>query len=219
MKHNINLFQADLIPERPWLTLPRLLIILLIIVGILLLLNGYSSLQLRQLNAELQQQTNIRSELQNKSTQLTRQIAGLRADPRLESQVMALDAEIRIRQSLIAEFQRRGQMTRQDYAGLLTDLARIDYEGLWLTRIQQRQGQIRLHGLTVDAGYLPTWMQDFNKSPMLSQRQFNMVTLKRDQQQLLSFELLGTPANMVRVEMTDQAAVSTSSSHLQEERQ
>ena len=133
MKHNINLFQADLIPERPWLTLPRLLVALLIIVGILLLLKGYTSLQLRQLNAELQQQTSLRSELQSTSTQLSRQVANLRADPRLESQVMALDAEIRIRQSLIAEFQRRGQMTRQDYAGLLTDLARIDYEGLWLT--------------------------------------------------------------------------------------
>lgn len=219
MKHNINLFQADLIPERPWLTLPRLLVALLIIVGILLLLKGYTSLQLRQLNAELQQQTSLRSELQSTSTQLSRQVANLRADPRLESQVMALDAEIRIRQSLIAEFQRRGQMTRQDYAGLLTDLARIDYEGLWLTRIQQRQGQIRLHGLTVDAGYLPTWMQDFNKSPMLSQRQFNMVTLKRDQQQLLSFELIGAPANRVRVDLSNQDAASNPSSHLQEERQ
>lgn len=216
MKHNINLFKADIIPERPWLTLPRLLIVLLIIVGTLLLVKGYLSLQQNRLNTELQQQMSLRSELQNESAQLTRQVASLRTDPRLESQVMTLDAEIRIRQSLIAEFQRRGQMTRQDYAGLLTDLAKIDHEGLWLTRIQQRQGQIRLHGLTVDASYLPAWMQGFNNSSMLSQRQFNMVTLKRDQQQLLSFELIGTPANMIHVDMTNQDTLSTSSSPLQE---
>lgn len=201
MKHSINLFQADLIPERPWLTLHRILLAVALIIVVILLFRAHAAVQLSQLNAELQQHTAERAQAQQQISELSREVSALRPDLNVQSRLLEYEAEIQTRQQLIGEFQRRSQIRRHHYAGLLTDLARLHLEGIWLTRIQQQDGQILLHGKTLNAGLLPLWMQSFAQSDVLSQRQFNMVELKRDERELLSFVLRGSMRSQQQVEI------------------
>ncbi|MCH8492842.1 MAG: PilN domain-containing protein [Idiomarina sp.] len=199
MKHSINLFQADLIPEQPWLTLPRILFVILLLIVALVAAKGVMSWQVSGLQSELATATAQRANAQQQITQLGGQLAAIRPDARLQAEVLRLEAEVLTRQRLLAELQRRGQLDQHDYASLLSDLARLHRDGLWLTRIQQRQGSVILHGKAVDASLLPLWMQQFKTAATLSASRFNMVELKRDDQDILNFILQGTPASASRL--------------------
>lgn len=194
MKHSINLFQADLVPEQPWLTVQRILIALLVVVVVLVAMRGISEWQLSGARSELNQLQQQRVSAQQQVSELGSQVAARRPDPRLERDIVRLEATVQTRQALLAELQRRGQLSRLDYAQLLTDLARLQRDGLWLTRIQQQQQQVTLHGKAVEAGLLPEWMQSFQLTPSLADRRFTMVELKRDEADMLNFVLQSSSA-------------------------
>lgn len=194
MKHSINLFQADLVPEQPWLTVQRILLAMLVVVLVLAAVRGVSEWQLSAARSELSQLQQQRSSAQQQISELGTQAAARRPDPRLEREIVRLEATVQTRQALLAELQRRGQLSRLDYAQLLTDLARLQRDGLWLTRIQQQQQQVTLHGKATDAGLLPEWMQSFQLAPSLADRRFTMVELKRDDADILNFVLQSSSA-------------------------
>nr|WP_228517698.1 PilN domain-containing protein [Aliidiomarina indica] len=110
----------------------------------------------------------------------------------LTRDVQRLEAQIELRQRLLAELRRRGQLSRHDFAGLLTDLARHHQDGVWLTRIQQNQNQLVLSGQSTDPAILPFWLNGFRQAETLSQRHFNMVELRRDDRDVLRFVLQST---------------------------
>lgn len=202
MKHSINLFQQDMIPEQPWLTLSRVLLVVAVLLFMLGVWKVGLVLQANTLGSNVEAQRTILTEQQQELTRLTERLHAQAPSAELQSDVNRLENEVATRQYLLAEFQRRGQIQQHDYAGLLTDLALLHREGVWLTRIHQERGRVNLHGYAVSASVLPAWMQSFSESKVLSERRFNMVELKRDNRELLSFVLQGNTRGIQQVPAT-----------------
>ncbi|RUO23457.1 hypothetical protein CWE08_02085 [Aliidiomarina iranensis] len=196
MKHSINLFQHDLIPEQPWLSFTRVLLATLLVCVVLVGWKGMLILQLKDLQTQVATQQEKLANEQQELAQLSEQLRAKTPSSALQAEVNQLESEVSMRQFLLAEFQRRGQIKQQDYAELLTDLAILHREGVWLTRIHQDRNRLNLHGHSVNASILPQWMQSFKTSATLSDRRFNMVELKRDNRDLLSFVLQGSSGDM-----------------------
>lgn len=212
MKHTINLFQQDLIPEQPWLTLPRVFIVILVLCAVLGVWKAGLMLQTSALESQVEAQRTLLNEQQQQLATLSDQLRTQAPNPALEADVGRLENQVATRQYLLAEFRRRGQIKQHDYAGLLTDLALLHRDGVWLTRIHQDRDQLNLHGHAVNASILPQWMQSFKESTVLSERRFNMVELKRDNRELLSFVLQGSSRGVQAIPPTENNDSDTTNS-------
>ncbi|EGN74910.1 Fimbrial assembly protein (PilN) [Idiomarina sp. A28L] len=203
MKHTINLFQQDLIPEEQWLTLSKVLIVIAVLCGLLGIWKAGLMVQANGIESQVAEQRVVLNEQQQQLATLSEQLRLQAPNPVLQADVGRLENQIATRQYLLAEFQRRGQIKQHDYAGLLTDLALLHRDGVWLTRIHQDRDQLNLHGHAVNASILPQWMQSFKESTVLSERRFNMVELKRDNRELLSFVLQGSSRGVQEIPPTE----------------
>ncbi len=213
MKHTINLFQQDLIPEQPWLNFTRVLLGIIIVCAVLVAWKATVMLQVQGLQSQINVQRSALANEQQQLAQISEQLRAQQPSSELKAEVNRLETEVLMRQFLLAEFQRRGQIKQQDYAELLTDLAILHREGVWLTRIHQDRNRLNLHGHSVNASILPQWMQSFKTSTVLSERRFNMVELKRDSRDLLSFVLQGNAGDMADFSLNSMPARDSENSN------
>ncbi|MCC5855979.1 MAG: hypothetical protein JJU10_09960 [Idiomarina sp.] len=193
MKHAINLYHPSLRPERELLTSQRLLLTLALVVLVLVgwrVALGLSEFRLAQSQTQVSaEQSSLRADV----TTLGQRARERRPDRDLSRRVDALEADIAVRRALLQEFARRGQVQRQDFSPLLTQLAAIHQDGIWLTRIRVNQERVELHGKTLNAALIPRWMGKFEEAQSLAGFRFSIVELKRDSQEILNFALSSQP--------------------------
>ena len=191
MKHTINLYRADLLPKRPLLDLQRVLSIMLLVwvvaVGFRVVLEVQALSLTNQVNAAQQEQR----QKQQLLTQLSAQVAQLRVDPELERRVRVLRARTQNQRSILVEFREIGRVQSFDYAAILTELAQVHQDGIWLTKVEENNGVLNLHGFTVDPAILPYWMQKFRDKEHLSRRHFGRIQMNRVEDIGLSFVVSG----------------------------
>lgn len=189
MKYDINLYTEALKPKRDWLTLKSLSLALLALILVLFLLRGITAWQSMQVASDLQQANERMSAMQQEVTSLARQAKAQRPQPDLEQRIAVLEEDVVLMQALARELEARGGFAEQNYARILRDLSAIHQQGLWLTHIENNQGDLVLTGKTVNSAYLPRWMSRFEQVESLSGRQFAVVALERDERSVLNFEL------------------------------
>ncbi|MFZ5622374.1 MAG: PilN domain-containing protein [Pseudomonadota bacterium] len=82
------------------------------------------------------------------------------------------------------------------FAPLLEALAQHPQEGLWLTAIRVRDGELTLDGVTLDPERLPRYLAELNAEPALRQWPLTTVQLARrpEQPAQLHFTLRSGPA-------------------------
>lgn len=189
MKYDINLYTEALQPKRDWLTLKSLLIASLALILIVMLLRGITAWQSMQVADDLQQARERLSGLQQSVTSLAQRARAQRPQPDLEQRIATLEDDVVLMQALARELESRGGFSEQNYARILRDLSAIHQQGLWLTNIENNQGDLVLTGKTVNSAYLPRWMSRFDQVESLRGRQFAVVALERDERSVLNFEL------------------------------
>jgi Tfp pilus assembly protein PilN len=189
MKYYVNLYTDALKPKRDWLTLKNLLIALLALVLVLAMLRGMTAWQSYQLTNELQQANERMSAMQQSVASLAQRARAQRPRPDLEQRIAKLEEDVVLMQALARELENRGGFSEQNYARILRDLSAIHQQGLWLTYIENDNGELVLTGKTVNSAYLPRWMSRFDQVESLRGRQFAVVALERDERSLLNFEL------------------------------
>ncbi|RUO33431.1 PilN domain-containing protein [Aliidiomarina sanyensis] len=168
MKHSINLYRADLVPKRPLLDLQRVLTVVLVLWVIGVGWRVVLEIQTMRLESQLQAAQTEQRQKQQLLSQLSAQVAQLQIDPQLERRVRQLQAEVQNKRSVLFEFTELGSVQSFDYAAIMTELARVHEEGLWVTRIEENRGVLNLHGHAVDPALIPRWMQKFQETEQLS---------------------------------------------------
>ena len=185
----VNLYSAALHPEKVYFSLANIGILVIGLFVIMAMIRGGIAWQ--QLNVEQQRretQTEI-LELQQQFSDLAAVARERRIDPQLQRLVADMERELRALQSLSNAVERSDEVGEDTYGRLLRDLSAIHQHGLWLSHIENRDGQLILRGHTEHSGHLPRWMARFNTVPSLAGRQFAVVSLEREEQGLVSFEV------------------------------
>lgn len=189
MKYYVNLYTDALKPKRDWLTLKTLLLAMLLLVFVIMLLRAVTAWQSYQLDNELAEASERMSAMQQSVSSLAQQARAQRPQPDLQARIAKLEDEVVLMQALARELENRGGFSEQNYARILRDLSAIHEQGLWLTHIENNQGELVLTGKTVNSAYLPRWMSRFEQVESLRGRQFAVVALERDERSILNFEL------------------------------
>ena len=104
-------------------------------------------------------------------------------------QTAKVELDISSRQALLAEFEKRGRIQRDNLSPVLNELGSIHTQGVWLTGISITPEGVMLEGSTLDATLIPQWMAKFAQTSILSKHQFSVVDLQRDSNRVLNFAI------------------------------
>ncbi|HEH9425182.1 TPA: MSHA biogenesis protein MshI [Aeromonas sobria] len=191
MKRQINLYGAEFRPKRQWASLNQMMLVwgcallLILLVGV-----GYSWQQ-QQVSRALAQR-NVELELKRGEAQrLDAELARHQADPRLQQQLTNQQDELTAKQGLMRQLGSLSLQKSQGYASLMADLSRIRNSNLSLQRIEINEGRINLSGFAGRSQDVPAWVNRFKQTPSLVGKEFGELTLSRDKEGRLTFQLSG----------------------------
>lgn len=188
-KLTINLYTQALRPTREYLSLLSLSMAVLVLLVLLAMMRMHIAWQDRALAQQRVQTQQQVSEVQRQLSELAEQARVQRVDQALEERVNQLEREVRGLQTLSGAVLQSGALDDALYAPLLRDLSAIHQPGLWLDHIENNQGRLILRGHTEHSGHLPRWMGRFASVASLSGKQFAVVALESDENNVLRFEI------------------------------
>ena len=188
-KSRVNLYTAALRPEKDYFSLVNIGALVIGLLVVMALMRAGIAWQQSTIEQQRRATQTQMLELQQQFSDLAATSRERRVDPELERIVADVERELRALQSLSTAVQRSNDVGDENYARLLRDLSVIHQHGLWLNHIENREGQLILRGHTEHSGHLPRWMARFSNVPSLAGRQFAVVSLEREEQDVLSFEV------------------------------
>lgn len=193
MRQQVNLYTAELRPQRDSLEFRRLLsalgvvVLVLVIAGLVL---GWREHAQAASHAALQTQV---TRLQNRTTALSTQLQGMHADPALQQAVTGLKQAIAERRKLLGRLHRITGAAPEGFSPVLSALARQSIPGLWLTqvRVDGETGGIALAGSTRDPETVPRYLARLRTEPAFAGKAFGAFRMHQDRHARgqLDFEL------------------------------
>ena len=191
MKRQINLYGAEFRPKRQWASLNQMMLVWGCALLLILLAGVGYSWQQQQVSRALAQR-NVELDLKRGEAQrLDAELARHQADPRLQQQLTNQQDELTAKQGLMRQLGSLTLQKSQGYASLMADLSRIRNSNLSLQRIEINEGRINLSGFAGRSQDVPAWVNRFKQTPSLVGKEFGELTLSRDKEGRLTFQLSG----------------------------
>ncbi|TNI84853.1 PilN domain-containing protein [Aeromonas sobria] len=191
MKRQINLYGAEFRPKRQWASLNQMMLVWGFALLLILLAGVGYSWQQQQVSRALAQR-NVELDLKRGEAQrLDAELARHQADPRLQQQLTNQQDELTAKQGLMRQLGSLTLQKSQGYASLMADLSRIRNSNLSLQRIEINEGRINLSGFAGRSQDVPAWVNRFKQTPSLVGKEFGELTLSRDKEGRLTFQLSG----------------------------
>ncbi|MGL4476314.1 MAG: PilN domain-containing protein [Shewanella sp.] len=192
MKTKINLFNEDLLPPKLLLSFQHLVMGSAALLAIGVLMVTFASYWINH-QQQLQTQQAIASELQTQVQTMERQLAERKPDPALVAEVDLLTQRLRVKQLLLTELDRRSTITSEGFSPLMTELASVPQQGVWLSKIEVQGQAVSLYGFALKAENVPTWIDELKQTSSLQGYAFSAMTMLRDDAKPLSFSLTSQP--------------------------
>ncbi|MGS3141454.1 PilN domain-containing protein [Aeromonas sanarellii] len=191
MKHHINLYGAEFRPRRLWASLPQMSLVWGGVLLLLLAATLFYGWQQQGLDREL---AGVRAQLEVQRAEARRldaELARHQADAGLQQQLADKREELGAKQALMQQLGSLSLQKSRGYAGVMADLARLRDARLSLQRIEISDGRINLSGVAERSQDVPAWVNRFKQTPTLAGAQFGELTLSRDKEGRLAFQLSG----------------------------
>ena len=191
MKRQINLYGAEFRPKRQWASLNQMALVWGFALLLILLTGVGYSWQQQQVSRELAQRSAELELKRSEAQRLDAELARHQADPRLQQQLVNKQDELTAKQGLMRQLGSLTLQKSQGYASVMADLSRIRNSNLSLQRIEINEGRINLSGFAGRSQDVPAWVNRFKQTPSLVVKEFGELTLGRDKEGRLTFQLSG----------------------------
>lgn len=183
MKQQINLYDPILRQPRPVFSAAATAQGLVILLVALALFQAYAQWQVSSLARNVEELRNAKTIAEKRYQALQARSPRRTPDPSLEGRIASLTDEI-TRAGKLANALGAGEFgNAAGMSGYLTGLARQRIEGLWLTRIDIREGgeAIDLAGRSTRAEQVPEYLQRLSTEPAFRGRSFGGLALRREE--------------------------------------
>ncbi|MGL6566287.1 PilN domain-containing protein [Aeromonas dhakensis] len=191
MKRQINLYGAEFRPRRQWASLNQMALVWGACVLVLLCAAAVIGWQQHGVERELAQLRAALEVKRGEAQRLDAELARHQADGLLQQQLVTRQEELTAKQGLITQLGSLALQKSRGYAGLMADLSRIRDPQLSLQRIEIADGRVNLSGFAGRSQDVPAWVNRFKQTPSLAGKQFGELTLSRDKEGRLAFQLSG----------------------------
>jgi Tfp pilus assembly protein PilN len=186
-KHAINLLQADLLPKKALVTLPRVVFGWSVVFVIMLswsLLNNY---QASELNIQYQELSRIKSNQDNLLANLEEKIKANRADSRVIEELAMLKHLLNNKKVLHRELTDPTHTSAGGFASAMTELSAMHHKDISLQHVSITSDNLTFSGLARSPEAVPAWLAKFEHSKFLSGKAFINFTLNENEDKLTEF--------------------------------
>lgn len=186
-KHSINLLQAELFPETPLLTLPRVVGSWL---GLLCIMIVWSVITDVNYNKSAEQYDGLLKEKQRKSQlvkSLETELKNRTVSPALTKKLESIKLVMLRKEALLARLTDSNETFAGGFVMAMNDLSAMHHKDIRLKNISINSTAMTFKGLARNPQAVPAWLAGFKKSRLLSGKSFVHFKLTKNEQNITEF--------------------------------
>ena len=184
-----NLYPAHLQPKKEIFNLDVVAaswVVLLLIMASIYSVYSYTNRQLdKQISAANQQANQLTSEL----VVLKNKLAVHKPSPAKLAAVERLRVDVKTKQESLKVISSFDTELQVGYSGIMSGLSSIDRNDISLTSIDITNGNMNIQGLAKSPEVIPSWVQQFKNEMNLVGRNFESLSIGRDENNVVIFSL------------------------------
>ncbi|MCG3862849.1 MULTISPECIES: MSHA biogenesis protein MshI [unclassified Photobacterium] len=185
----INLYSDNLLPTKQWMTLSNIVASWIALIAIFAIWAGWNTWQNTIEQKKLAQQTSLLSAEQQKLDHARVQVAALLSDPLKVNESHELEKELAAKRATLKVIEEHDDSLKVGYAGLLQQLADAASGDISVQHIYVSGTSMDLSGLARNPDAVPRWVGAFKTYPSLAERRFQMMSLGRNDKNVVTFQL------------------------------
>ncbi len=185
----LNLYPEHLKPKKEHFTLTNVAIAWGVLLIAMVGFYGFNVYQLQQVENQLkvEQQTNGQYQAQVEDLQV--QLAKHKPSPAIQASIERLKTDLKLKRASLDAISNFDDEQQVGYSNILTALAELGRNDISLSSIIIKEQIIDLDGLARSPGVIPNWISQFKQQPSLAGRSFETISIGRNEQDIVTFEL------------------------------
>lgn len=186
-KLNINLLQPELLPEKIFLTLPRVVAVCCLVLAVMFgwaLKINYTQHSLKERLTVLKQENN---QYTTQLDTLTAQLAARKVDSQLTDKLATIKLLMSNKQAVYAKLTDPNKTYVAGFAGAMDDLAKLHHQDISLENININNDHMTFSGLALTPEAVPEWLAGFENSVLLSGKSFSRFKLSENEKNITEF--------------------------------
>lgn len=186
-KYSINLLQAELLPEKVLLTLPRVVTVWLLVLFVMIgwaVATNYNQQSLKGKLSVLQQENN---KYTNQLETFSEQLAARKVDSQLVDKLSTIKLLMGSKQALYAKLTNPNITYVAGFATAMDELAQLHHQDIRLQTININNEDMTFSGLALTPEAVPAWLAGFENSLLLSGKSFSHFKLTENKENVTEF--------------------------------
>jgi len=193
-KNNINLLQAELFPEKPLLTLPRVVGVWLGLLSLMLIWVVVTELNYNQSAAIYDGLLKEQQQKQKLAKQLESQLKNRQVSPTLKRDLDTIKLVMQHKDALLNKLTDSNETFAGGFVMAMNDLSAMHHKDIRLQTISIDAKNMSFTGLARTPQAVPAWLAGFKQSRLLSGKAFTQFKLAKNEQNITEFVVSSLPS-------------------------
>ncbi len=193
-KNNINLLQAELFPEKPLLTLPRVVGVWLGLFSLMLIWVVVTELNYNQSAATYNVLLKEQQQKQKLVKQLESQLKNRQVSPTLQRDLDTMKLVMQHKNALLNKLTDSNETFAGGFVMAMNDLSAMHHKDIRLQTISIDAQNMSFSGLARTPQAVPAWLAGFKQSRLLSGKAFIQFKLSKNEQNITEFVVSSLPS-------------------------
>ena len=185
----INFYQEHLKPKKELMTLSSIAVVWAAVAVVMLCFFAWFQFQNIQYQQQLKQANQQNAQLAAQRGELKKKHAAHLPAAEKVAASARLKKEIESQQASLTAIGQYDASLQLGYSGVMDGLAKLSRRDISLNEIEINEATLDVKGMARDANVIPTWIAQFKDEVSLTGRSFEQLTIGRDEQDIVTFEL------------------------------
>ncbi|PKG85248.1 hypothetical protein CXF85_06545 [Colwellia sp. 75C3] len=186
-KQSINLLQAELFPEQPLLTLPRVVGAWLALMLVMVTWSIVTEVNYKQSGAKYDALLIEQQQKQKLTKQLESQLKNRQISPALQNNLDTIKLVMQHKNALLAKLTDSNETFAGGFVMAMNDLSAMHHKDIRLQTISINVNEMSFTGLARTPQAVPAWLAGFKTSRLLSGKSFVQFKLAKNEQNITEF--------------------------------
>ncbi len=186
-KHSINLLQAELFPEQPLLTLPRVAGVWLGLLSVMILWAVITEVNYNKSGAKFDALLLEQQKKQKLVQQLESQLNNRKVSPALKKSLATIKLVMQHKDALLNKLTDPNETFAGGFVMAMNDLSAMHHKDIRLQTISINANDMSFTGLARTPQAVPAWLAGFKTSRLLSGKAFVQFKLAKNEQNITEF--------------------------------
>lgn len=186
-KQSINLLQAELFPEKPLLTLTRIVSVWVGLLFLMLIWTIVTELNYSQSAAKYDGLLKEQQQKQKLAKQLESQLQNRQVSPKLKRDLDTIKLVMQHKDALLHKLTDSNETFAGGFVMAMNDLSAMHHKDIRLQTISIDAKNMSFTGLARTPQAVPAWLAGFKQSRLLSGKAFVQFKLAKNEQDITEF--------------------------------